>query len=461
MEEKKTSKNYIRIDISSDYYSAFLTVEKAPDAPSVKEADIMNALKERAVVFGVDPNAVQKALATEGDVIELLVAEGQRHENGVDAELVFHFSVGNQSKPDLLEDGTVDFKNLGLIKSVAAGSVLVEKRPATKAKAGTTVTGRNIQGRDGKDKVLGAGKNTHISEDGLSIISDIDGNVSYDGRLVTVDSVMEIGGDIGVSTGNLNFVGSMVVNGNICTGYEVSTTGDLTVNGVVEGAKLHVGGNLMISRGIKGHEEAEITVEGNLITGFINSADITVKGNIEANTIMTSTVRCDGAVKLNGKKGQLMGGELMCKGNVEAKSIGSDLEVITEIKLGLDSELVEEIRQLATDIKEKAVLEEKAGKDIQTLLGKLKLNPDNDRMKLMVAKAKKEYDEAVAVQKEMKMRLAMLQELVNSHMSAQLKVGLMYPGVRVKIGNSNYMVKFQMQNTILKREKGEIVALGY
>lgn len=454
------SRNYIRIDLSNDYYTAYLTIERDPDAPAVRESDVMAALKERAVVFGINPNAIAEAIS-KGEVMNFPVAEGQRHENGRDAEIVYHFDTGEKSKPEMLEDGTVNFKNLGIVKPVAAGSVIVEKKPATKAKAGTTVTGRNIMGRDGKDKVLGAGKNTHLSEDGLSILSDIDGNIHYDGRLVSVDSVMEIKGDVGISTGNLSFVGSIVVNGNICDGYEVTTTGDLTVNGVVEGAVIHVGGDFIVSRGIKGHDDAHIEVDGNMTTGFINSADVTVKGNLEANAIMTSKVRCDGSIKLSGKKGQLVGGEIVCKGNVEAKIIGSDLEVITDIKLGLDSELVEDIRNLAVGIKEKAELHDKLGKEIQTALTKLKLTPDNDRLKLILAKSKKEYDESEAAQREMKARLAMLQELANSHMTAQLRVGLLYPGTRVKIGNSNYLVKFPMQNTILKRDKGEIVTLGY
>lgn len=457
--ENKAS-NYIRIDLSNDYYTAYLTIERDPDAPSVKESDIMNALKAKAVVFGIDYRAIQKALELQ-EVIELVVATGMKHENGIDAELVYKFPVGEKAKPEVLEDGTVNFKNLGIVHSVSAGSVLIEKKPATKAKSGTTVTGRNIQGRDGKDRVIAVGKNTRLSEDGLSLISDIDGRISFDGRVASVDTVMEISGDVGIATGNLSFVGNVVVNGNVCDGYRVETTGDLTVNGVVEGADLEVGGNLMISRGIKGHSQANIVVKGNLITGFINSCDLKVSGNLEANTVMSSKIRCDGSIKLNGKKGQLMGGEILCKGNLEAKVIGSDLEVITDIKLGLDTELVEEIKLLMVSIKETTETHDKLGKDIQTIAAKLKVNVENDRMKAMLIKSKKEYDESEETLKSMRLRLNMLQELANSHMSAQLKVGIMYPGVRVKIGNSMYLVKFQMQNTILKRDKNEVVAIGY
>lgn len=454
------AKENVMITISDDYYTAYLSVTRGEEDPVVTEEDVMTALSEKYVVFGIDKLAIRDALA-KGDVVNEVVAKGDPHANGENAEIIYNFDDKAKGKPEVMEDGTVNFKNLGTVLAVKAGGVLAEKKPATKGKNGTTVTGRTIPGRDGRDAVLGVGKNTHLSEDGLKLISDIDGRIQFDGRIASVNSVMEIQGDVGVSTGNLSFVGSIVVNGNICDGYEVKTTGDLTVNGVVEGAVLEVGGNLLISRGIQGHDDAHVSVDGNMVVNFINSANVTVGGDIEANSIMSSVVKCDGNVKLAGKQGQLVGGDLICKGNVEAKTIGSDLEVLTEIKLGLDAELVEEMKKIVGTMKDCAERHDRLGKDLQTMLNKLKLTPDNDILKIQLGKAKREFEELESKKKEDKARLAMLQELANSMMVSQLKAGMMYPGVRVRIGNSNYYVKFEMANTILKRVKGEIEAVGF
>ncbi len=461
MSEERIRRNIIRVELSNDYYSAFLTIIRDDGAPTVKEADVQSVLADRQVVFGVDIAAIRQAIS-EGEVVNRLIASGIPHRNGQDAEIIYNFDTNMDVKPEILEDGTVNFKNMGFIKSCEAGAVLVEKKLATNGISGTTVTGRNISGRDGKDKVLAAGKNTHLSEDGTQLISDIDGRISFDGKKVSVLSVMEIKGDVGISTGNIKFVGSVVVGGNICDGYEIETTGDLTVNGVIEGAKVKVGGNLNLSRGIKGHGEAEISVAGNLVTNFINSAaELWVGGNIEANAIITSKVKCDGDIKLTGKKGQLLGGETLCKGNLEAMTIGSDLEVITEIKMGLDTDIVEEIKSISSELKELVVTYDKLGKDIQTLLNKLKLSPDNEKLKQTIVANKKEYDAVEVKTQEQKSRLRLLQELASSATTSCVRAGLMYPGTRVKIGNSVYHAKFQMQNTILKRDKGDIVAIGY
>lgn len=67
------------------------------------------------------------------------------------------------------------------------------------------MTGRTIPGRDSGNAVLGVGI-LICPEDGLKLISDIDGTgFSLTEELTSVNSVMEIQGDVGVSTGNLSF----------------------------------------------------------------------------------------------------------------------------------------------------------------------------------------------------------------------------------------------------------------
>ena len=62
---------------------------------------------------------------------------------------------------------------------------------------------------------------------------------------------------------------------------------------------------------------------------------------------------------------------------------------------------------------------------------------------------------------EKRMRLKMLNELVNNIRGAQLKAKTIYPGTRVKIGSSSYYVKNSLSHAIITKDKGEIVALGF
>lgn len=454
-------KKQVTVRLSDDYYKAFVTIRKDEAFEAVKSQDVIEALKEKSVVYGLDYQMIDRISASNEDIFEALVAEGVPHEHGVDARIEYQFDADRKNKPEILEDGTVNFKNMGFVNAVAAGAILARKIPATKGTTGTTVTGRTIHGREGKDKAFSVGKNVHISEDGSAVVSDIDGRLSFDGKKIEVLSVFEVQGDVGVATGNVEFIGSVVVNGNICDGYEVSTTGDLTVNGVVEGAVLHVGGDLTVSRGIQGHDDARITVGGNVVINFINAANLTVTGNIETNAITSSIIKCDGSIELKGKKGQLIGGELTCKGNLVAKTVGSELEVITDIKLGIDAELVDEMKELTSEIKSITSEIENQGKEVVTLATRLKSNPEDEKIKFVMLKLKASYDELQEVLKDKKARFNMLQEYASKVSGATLKAGLIYPGVKVKIGSSNYFVKNPMTNTVIKKEKGEVVATSY
>ena len=53
--------------------------------------------------------------------------------------------------------------------------------------------------------------------------------------------VLEISGDVGPATGNINFVGSMV-KGNVKSGFVITADGDVEVYGIVEAAKVEAGG---------------------------------------------------------------------------------------------------------------------------------------------------------------------------------------------------------------------------
>lgn len=454
----------ISIKLSSDYYEAYLTIEKNPnvdDGPKVKTADVIEQLKEKSVTFGIDYLAIDKALASDMPISNLLIAKGEPHKNGTDSVIEYKYNILNDNRPELLDDGTVNFKNIGYFTAVEAGSVLAVKTPATKAKPGTTVTGRTISGRDGRDKVFKIGRNVKISEDGLSLVSEIDGRLQHEGDKVSVYNFLEIRGDVGVETGNLDFVGSIVINGNITDGYEVRSTSDITVNGIIEGARVISGGDIIISRGVQGHDNAYIECKGDLVVNFVNAAELVVKGNIEANSIMSSIIKCDGYIELKGKQGQIVGGETVCKGNFDAKVIGSDLEIVTPIQLGLDFTILEELKGVSEELKQLKSEYDNIEKDIRALIGKIQINSSDLRLKLMLSKSTKRYDEIKLLIPNLEDRFTMLQEYVNNMMNSRLKSERIYPGTRVKIGNGNYYVKFTMDNTIIKREKGEIVVEGY
>ena len=451
--------NYqLAVKMSDDYYKAYLSFEPVQEGVPVKSDEIIKALKEKNVIFGLKYNVIEDICKQGRTVHSVLIAEGVPHENGVDAQIEFLVDKEKKIKPQVLEDGRVDFKNMGYVDVVKSNDVLAVKRPLTKSKNGTTVSGRVIKGKDGKDLVFKIGKNVRISSDGMSVLSDVDGSVVFDGDKISVVQLLEIRGDVGVETGNIFFHGQVVVNGNVTTGYSVESEGDVTINGVVEGAKIISKGNLVISRGVQGMDAAEIDCYGSLTVNFLNSATVNVRGDIETGAIMNSTIKCDGTIKVKGKKGLIVGGEITCKGDIEANTVGSELGVVTSIKLGVDMEIIEELKVLSADVKETMEMHDKLDKSLKLLKSKVDSSPDDERSLTMYRKYSASFLELDSQLTEKRQRLKMLNELVNNIRGSSLSARTIYPGTRLKIGSTSYYVKHELKHATLLKDRGEIVA---
>lgn len=456
------SKKYeTTIRISDDYYKAYLSIEFNSSTVSMKSDELLDLIKEKNIVFGIKHNVIEQICKNCKSDFNILIAEGIPHENGSDAIIDFTMSKEHKAKPQILDDGRVDFKNMGFVELVNEGDILAVKTPPTKGKNGTTVTGKIIKGRDGKEAVLKIGKNMRLSDDALSAIADADGTIVYDNDRISVIRSLEIKTDVGVETGNITFQGQVIINGNVTNGYFVKCDGDLIINGIVEGAKLSAGGNMVISRGIQGHDKADIKCSGDLTVNFINSADVYVRGNIEASAIMNSNVKCDGRVIVKGKKGLIVGGEITSKSDIEANTVGSEMGIITSIKLGVDIEIIDELKALSSEVRELIEMHDKLEKSVKLLKAKIDSDPDDQRSVFMYGKYSTNFLKMDNDLSEKRLRLKMLNELVNNIQGAKIKANTIYPGTRVKIGNGSYYVKYALSHSIITKDRGEIVVIGY
>lgn len=449
------------ISISDDYYKAVISMEFTEEDEKITSDEILNALAGRNISFGIKHEVIHQLVNDNKEVYGVVIAEGIPHINGVDAMIHMVHNV-QEAKPIITEDGSVDYKNIASVDIIHKNDVIATKKPLTKGKNGTTVTGKTIRAKAGKDRVFKYGKNIALKEDGLSIYSLEDGTLKIDraGKAEVLE-VLEIKNGVGVESGNISFLGDVIINGNVLDGYSVKTEGDIVVNGIVEGATLTAKGSITITKGIQGHDEAFIECGGDLVSNFINSASVKVAGNMEVNSIMNSTVKCDGEITMKGKKGAIVGGDLICKGHVEAKQIGSELGIITNIKLGVDTEILDELRQLTSEVKELSKNYDIQIKSIRTLSAKIKKNPEDGRSIFMLSKVKKNYDATKEELEAKQNKLRTINEFVNNILGSKLKAGSIFPGVRVKIGSSTYHVKEALTQVIITKEKGEIVAIGY
>lgn len=448
------------VSISSDYYEAYLSLEMFSETYKITQDEIVNILKERNVVFGLDFEVIAKIVENPANCENLCVAKGIKHENGIDGEIEFFVNQEEEIKPTILENGRVDFKHLNLVQRIKVGDLLAQRTLPTEGKSGTTVTGKIIKARAGKIAVFKFGKNVEMSEDELQLKSMVEGTVNFVGDKIEVIEVLNVDGDVGVRTGNIEFSGKVVVNGNITSGYAVECDGDLEVNGIVEGATLKTKGNLFISVGIQGHDLAEIHSEGDMICGFMNNCKVHVSGNIESSSIMHSEIVCDGTLKALGKKGLIIGGSVQVRHAIEAKVIGSEMGTITYLKLGIDSKIMDEYNYLANELKEHKIGVKKLDQALKILKKQTEADPSNREIKAMYDKtriSRGDYQKEFA---EMSERFKEVNEIIGQLMGSSVKANEIYPGTKVKIGNSFYNVKALLERVRIKKDAGDIVVLS-
>ena len=116
-----------------------------------------------------------------------------------------------------------------MIESVKEGQLLATLIPIDYGEPGKDVYGNMIRPKKVRNKRLRHGKNIHLSDDKLQMYSDVSGNVTLVNDMVFVTDTYTIEGDVGPSTGDIDYDGAVEVKGNVITGYTVKATGDITL----------------------------------------------------------------------------------------------------------------------------------------------------------------------------------------------------------------------------------------
>lgn len=447
----------VNVMVSPDKMKAFITIFPPEGGRMLTETEIIDALGKSSVVYGINKATLESITKYPVYNEMVCIAEGAVPANGQNGKVEFHFDVKRESKPTILEDGRVDYRELNLIQSVTAGSKLCSLIPPLQGVKGKTVTGIEISALDGKPAVLPKGRNVEPSQDGQSLTASIDGQVSYiDGR-VNVFSNYEVPADVDNSTGNIYFIGNVSIRGNVLSGFSVEAGGNVEVWGVVEGAVIKAGGDIILRRGMQGMSKGTLISGGDIIARYIENSNIEAKNNIKSEAIMHSNTKCGNKLELSGKKGLLVGGTCKVGKEIIAKVIGSHMATVTEIEVGVDPTLRERYKAVKDEIFTIETDLRKAEQAI-TILKKLEaagaLTPDKQEMLAKSVRTKVYYSSKINELKEESTQLeAKLQQDANGKVRAS---NIIYPGTKVAIGTCMMYVKENLQFSTLYRDGADV-----
>ncbi len=295
--------------------------------------EIINKLRERGVIFGVKADVLLGKLETN---VPILVAEGTPPVNGVDS--VIKLFELKDPKPEIKEDGKVDYYELNLINKVKQGDWLGERTDPTEGTPGKTVRGDVVHQLKGRRFPLFYDHNTvsEVSKDGVTTLyAKITGAVHFNGDRIGVSNYLEISSDIDFNTGNIDFDGFLTVKGAIADNFSVAARDDIEILGEfgIGSVKEVVsrGGNILIKGGIAGKNKAVIQSTKDIYTKFISDATVICSGIVYVGFYCLNSNITAKQVIVESSKGKIIGGVIEAEQKVEAAYIGTESEKRTQV----------------------------------------------------------------------------------------------------------------------------------
>ncbi|MDR0637853.1 MAG: FapA family protein [Spirochaetaceae bacterium] len=342
--------SFARVEVSEDEMNAYVSVTPpGAGGGDISSESLKRLLHGNGVIYGIKEDFLVQFTDRPTYGTRVCVAEGKLAINGMDAYMDYFFEVGSSIAP-LRENtmGAVNFKELNTVQNVMSGDKLARKMPPEKGKHGRTVTGKLLPATDGQDIPLPLGENVKVDKDGLTIVATENGKVVLGIGKISVEKVLTIDGSVGVRTGNIIFLGSVVVNGNVEEGYSVKATGNIEVTGLVEKAELDAEGDIIIKQGITGKPGVLVRAGQTIFAKFIENAVVKCGGSvIVSEGLLNSTVSARQRVVCQGKRAAIIGGKICAGEEIQSKVLGSasgNTETICEV--GYDPELKENIALL-------------------------------------------------------------------------------------------------------------------
>ena len=449
----------ISVETTKDEMSASIVVSP----PSMSGSDASPELIKRSLLSQgiieqcINEDKIQEFVDNPVYNVAFEVAQAIHPVDGHDAYLSYNFETDPKKlKAKVSESGNINYKELNQIQNVIVDQPLATKIPAERGRGGKTIFGRYLEAKNGKDIQIQLGANVVLDRDGVTIKAAIDGEVMLVNGKITVEPVKYLDA-VNVKTGDIKFVGTVIIKGNVEEGYRVEAT-NIEVNGIVDKSHLEATGNIIVRQGIFGKGEGYIKAGKSLWAKFINDTTVEVEENvIVSDSILNSNVTAMKNILLRGKKAQIMGGHLLATEEICARNIGSPgggTETILEV--GIDPRAKKRLLELQKSQGDATKEYEATELDIQTLEQQKKLRkrlPQEKEDKLTKLKQRKKV--IVENLNEMNSEIDKIQAHLRE-LKAVGKVkaeGTVYAGVKIYVRDVLDEVKMDAKSVTFYFEK--------
>ncbi|HTO94785.1 MAG TPA: FapA family protein, partial [Bacteroidota bacterium] len=296
-----------KIVIAADGLSAAVAVDESAPAPAAEE--IMRALGEAGVTYGVSEEAVLRIASGTGHGETLRVAAGRAPVPGTDGRIEWCFTPEPGAK--------------ALYRNAVAGQKLAVVHGPGAGTPGASVFGRPIAPKPGRPVALRAGANTAAdANDRRVILATASGNIVVADGHIEVQPLLTLRGGIDYTMGKIDFVGSIVVQGDIAGDVTVRAGGSLTVHGNVDDADIDVRGDVVVDKGFVGRGKGRIVAGGSVSVLHLLNQSITAGKDVRITRESVNGMVSAGG-RVQAASAVIAGGSIHADGDVVLGTIGS------------------------------------------------------------------------------------------------------------------------------------------
>jgi len=442
----------IILDISRDQMIATVRYDTTKGSKLPQEEDIKAVLAEKGVVFGINEEAIKNGVRS---LIPFVAAEGKQVQHGDNARIERKFDLSQKNKPKIDEFNRADYKDMGLFVLAKKGDLLAVRIPQTEGTPGKNIFGMDVPARTGRPIPVPQGKNTEIRNEN-ELYATIDGQIVDSNRKIDIDPHLDIRSSVGAGTGNIDFVGSVSIKGNVEAGFVVKATGDIEIGGMVNGAEVS-GRNIIIKGGINGQSRGFVKAVEDVHAQFAENAIIEAGRDVSIiDAILHSQVRAGNRIYVEERRGIITGGMIAAGEEIRCKMAGNAAAVVTKMAVGVDPTVQQRYIDICRECKEDKARLKQITQMLNTL-GKIDVSRlPQQRIDQINALTRSQFPLAGKIKRAEK-EIQELEEAMGRMKEGKIRVAdTVYPGVRITINSVIMNVQSCIRRCLLTLKEDRI-----
>lgn len=356
---------------SKDNLKLFLDIESSvqprpPDLRLPKSEEIISAVKTAGIPEITNPEVLidmLKELNTGQASRKRRIVRGTPPIPGRDGKMVFLAKrMGTPREVKVDEHGKADFSHMHLFDNISQGQIVARIYPPHRGTAGIDIFGKDIPAPEGKpvqlkpDPTLEEGQEEGHSEYRV-LRATQSGYLMEESGKFKIQHDLVISGDLDYHFGTLDFIGKIVITGDVMPGFNINARDGIEIKGSVRGGSLvSTHGTIKVDGFVYGGENSRVIAGKEFIANIVQEVNAEIRGDITViKEARDSMLRTEATFKI--EKGHLYGGKTLVVCGAECGILGSDVETPTIIEIVGDMEATVAYSQLKVRISnhEKAI----------------------------------------------------------------------------------------------------------